>query len=84
LLASLRFVQPSTIHKAATSLMLMTSAFNSGQKRTPMAATGYEVDRDQVVKACFLQPKRIMEERIKEIAGCLPGKVRELWDEAEL
>jgi len=35
-----------------------------------MAATGYEVDRDQVVKAVFSATK-LSEERIKEMAACL-------------
>ena len=53
------------------------------QNESPMAATGYELDRDQVVKAIFSATKdELSEERIKEIAGCLPGKVRKLWDEA--
>ncbi len=53
------------------------------QNESPMAATGYDVDRDQVVKAIFSATKdELSEERIKEIAGCLPGKVRQLWDEA--
>ena len=53
------------------------------KNESPMAATGYEVDRDQVVKAIFSATKdELSEERIKEIAGCLPGKVRQLWDEA--
>lgn len=53
------------------------------KNESPMAATGYDVDRDQVVKAIFSATKdELSEERIKEIAGCLPGKVRQLWDEA--
>ena len=53
------------------------------KNESPMAATGYEVDRDQVVQAVFSATKEeLSEERIKEIAACLPGRVRELWDEA--
>ncbi len=53
------------------------------KNESPMAATGYDVDRDQVVKAVFSATKEeLSEERIKEIAQYLPGKVRELWDEA--
>ncbi len=48
-----------------------------------MAATGYDVDREQVVKAVFSATKdELSEERIKEIAGWLPGRVKELWEEA--
>lgn len=53
------------------------------KNESPMAATGYDLDRDQVVKAVFSATKEeLSEERIKEIAQYLPGKVRELWDEA--
>jgi uncharacterized protein (DUF2267 family) len=49
----------------------------------PMAATGYDLDRDQVVKSVFSATKEeLSEERIKEIANSLPGKVRELWEQA--
>jgi uncharacterized protein (DUF2267 family) len=49
-----------------------------------MAVTGYDVDREQVVKAVFAATKdELSEERIKEIAEWLPGRVRELWDEAK-
>jgi len=47
-----------------------------------MAATGFDVDRDQVVQAVFSATKELSEERIKEIADCLPGRVRDLWEEA--
>ncbi len=48
-----------------------------------MAVTGYDVDREQVVKAVFSATKdELSPERIEEIAGWLPGRVRELWDEA--
>jgi uncharacterized protein (DUF2267 family) len=53
------------------------------KNESPMAATGFDVDRDQVVQAVFSATKEeLSEERIKEIADCLPGKVRELWEEA--
>ena len=53
------------------------------KNESPMAATGYDLDRDQVVKAVFSATKEeLSEERIKEIAEYLPGKVRELWNEA--
>lgn len=53
------------------------------KNESPMAATGYDLDREQVVKAVFSATKdELSEERIKEIANSLPGRVRELWDEA--
>ena len=53
------------------------------KNESPMAATGYELDREEVVKAVFSATKEeLSEERIKEIADWLPGRVRELWDEA--
>lgn len=53
------------------------------KNESPMAATGYDLDRDQVVKAVFSATKEeLSEDRIQEIAGYLPGKVRQLWDEA--
>jgi uncharacterized protein (DUF2267 family) len=48
-----------------------------------MAATGYDVDREQVVKAVFSATKEeLSQERIQEVASWLPGKVRQLWEEA--
>ena len=48
-----------------------------------MAVTGYDVDREQVVKAVFSATKdELSEERIQEVANWLPGRVRELWEEA--
>ena len=53
------------------------------KNESPMAATGFDVDREQVVSAVFSATKEeLSEERIKEIAEWLPGRVRELWDEA--
>jgi uncharacterized protein (DUF2267 family) len=53
------------------------------KNESPMAATGFDLDRDQVVKAVFSATKdELSEERIKEIANYLPGKVRQLWEEA--
>ncbi|MFB2937506.1 DUF2267 domain-containing protein [Aerosakkonemataceae cyanobacterium BLCC-F154] len=41
------------------------------------------VDREQVVKAVFSATKdELSKERIDEIASWLPGKVRQLWEEA--
>ncbi|MGH1393411.1 MAG: DUF2267 domain-containing protein [Trichormus sp.] len=41
------------------------------------------VDREQVVKAVFAATKdELSSERIQEIASWLPGKVRQLWEEA--
>ncbi|MEC4818727.1 MAG: DUF2267 domain-containing protein [Scytonema sp. PMC 1069.18] len=41
------------------------------------------VDREQAVKAVFSATKdELSQERIQEIASWLPGRVRELWDEA--
>jgi uncharacterized protein (DUF2267 family) len=41
------------------------------------------VDREQAVKAVFSATKdELSPERIQEIASWLPGRVRELWDEA--
>lgn len=54
------------------------------KNESPMAVTGYDVDREQVVKAVFAATKdELSEERIQEIASWLPGRVRELWDEAK-
>lgn len=53
------------------------------KNESPMAATGYEVDREQVVKAVFSATKdELSEERIQELAQYLPGKVKQLWEEA--
>jgi uncharacterized protein (DUF2267 family) len=53
------------------------------KNESPMAVTGFDVDREQVVKAVFSATKdELSEERIKEIAEWLPGKVRQLWEEA--
>lgn len=53
------------------------------KNEAPLAATGYDLDRDQVVKAVFSATKEeLSEERIKEVANWLPGKVRQLWEEA--
>jgi len=53
------------------------------KNESPMAATGFDLDREQVVKAVFSATKEeLSEDRIKEIANYLPGKVRELWEEA--
>lgn len=42
-----------------------------------------ERDREQVVKAVFSATKdELSEERIQEVASWLPGKVRQLWEEA--
>jgi uncharacterized protein (DUF2267 family) len=41
------------------------------------------VEREQVVKAVFSATKdELSEERIQEIAGCLPDHIRELWEQA--
>ncbi|MBD2595356.1 DUF2267 domain-containing protein [Nostoc spongiaeforme FACHB-130] len=41
------------------------------------------VDREQVVKAVFSATKdELSQERIAEIASWLPGRVRQLWEEA--
>lgn len=41
------------------------------------------VERDQAVKAVFSATKEeLSEERIQEIASCLPDRVRELWEQA--
>jgi len=53
------------------------------KNESPMAATGFDLDREQVVKAVFSATKEeLSEERIKEISSWLPGRVRELWEEA--
>jgi uncharacterized protein (DUF2267 family) len=53
------------------------------KNESPMAATGFDLDREQVVKAVFSATKEeLSEDRIKEISSWLPGKVRELWEEA--
>jgi len=53
------------------------------KNESPMAATGYDIDREQVVTAVFSATKEeLSEERIQEIAQYLPGKVRQLWEEA--
>ncbi|OKH22884.1 DUF2267 domain-containing protein [Chroogloeocystis siderophila] len=53
------------------------------KNESPMAATGYDIDRERVVSAVFSATKdELSEERIKEIAQYLPGKVRQLWEEA--
>ncbi|PIG93280.1 DUF2267 domain-containing protein [Gloeocapsopsis sp. IPPAS B-1203] len=53
------------------------------KNESPMAATGYDIDRDQAVKAVFAATKEeLSEERSQEIAQYLPGKVRQLWEEA--
>lgn len=54
------------------------------KNESAMAATGYDLDREQVVKAVFAATKdELSEERIKEVASWLPGRVRELWEEAK-
>lgn len=41
------------------------------------------VEREQAVKAVFSATKdELSAERIQEIAGCLPDRVRELWEQA--
>jgi uncharacterized protein (DUF2267 family) len=41
------------------------------------------VDPETVVKAVFSATKdELSEERVKEIAGFLPDKIRQLWEEA--
>ncbi|HEY9670700.1 MAG TPA: DUF2267 domain-containing protein [Waterburya sp.] len=41
------------------------------------------VEREQAVKAVFEATKdELSAERIQEIAGCLPDRVRELWEQA--
>lgn len=53
------------------------------KNEAPMAVTGYDVDRETVVSAIFSATKEeLSPERIEEIASWLPGRVRELWDEA--
>ena len=53
------------------------------KNEAPMAVTGYDVDRETVVTAVFSATKEeLSPERIEEIASWLPGRVRELWDEA--
>ena len=48
-----------------------------------MAVTGYDLDREQVVKAVFSATKdELSEERVKEIANCLPPRVRQMWETA--
>lgn len=54
------------------------------KNESAMAVTGYDVDREQVVKAVFAATKdELSPERIEEVASWLPGRVRELWEEAE-
>ena len=53
------------------------------KNEAPMAVTGHDVDREQVVKAVFSATKdELSEERIQEIAECLPRRVKQLWQEA--
>lgn len=53
------------------------------KNEAPMARTGFDVDREEVVKAVFGATKdELSEERIKEVGSFLPGRVRELWEEA--
>ena len=53
------------------------------KNESPMAVTGFDLDREQVVQAIFSATKdELSEERIKEIADWLPGRVQELWNEA--
>lgn len=53
------------------------------KNESPMARTGFDLDREEVVKAVFSATKdELSQERIQEIANCLPGRVRELWDQA--
>ncbi|HCF26275.1 MAG TPA: DUF2267 domain-containing protein [Cyanobacteria bacterium UBA11049] len=53
------------------------------KNEAPMARTGFDVDREEVVKAVFSATKEeLSEERIQEIASWLPGRVKELWQEA--
>ncbi|HYX17919.1 MAG TPA: DUF2267 domain-containing protein [Nostoc sp.] len=41
------------------------------------------VDAEQAVKAVFSATKdQLSQERIQEIAGCLPDRIRELWEQA--
>jgi uncharacterized protein (DUF2267 family) len=48
-----------------------------------VAKTGFDLEREQVVKAVFSATKdKRSKERIQEVAQDLPGRVRELWDEA--
>ena len=53
------------------------------KNESPMAVTGFDLDREQVVQAIFSATKdELSEERIQEIATWLPGRVLELWNEA--
>lgn len=53
------------------------------KNESPMARTGFDLDREEVVKAVFSATKdELSQERIQEIASCLPGRVRELWEQA--
>lgn len=53
------------------------------KNEAPMAVTGHDLDREQVVTAVFSATKEeLSPERIQEIADCLPGRVRELWEQA--
>ncbi|MDV2993889.1 MAG: hypothetical protein N4J56_003543 [Chroococcidiopsis sp. SAG 2025] len=53
------------------------------KNEAPMAKTGFDLDREQVVSAVFSATKEeLSQERIQEIAQYLPGRVRELWDAA--
>lgn len=50
---------------------------------SPMAVTGHDLDREQVVKAVFSATKEeLSPERSQEISNYLPGRVKELWEEA--
>jgi uncharacterized protein (DUF2267 family) len=53
------------------------------KNESPMARTGFDLDREEVVTAVFSATKEeLSQERIQEIAECLPGRVRELWEAA--
>ena len=53
------------------------------KNESPMARTGFDLDREEVVQAVFSATKdELSQERIQEIANCLPGRVRELWEQA--
>jgi uncharacterized protein (DUF2267 family) len=49
----------------------------------PTAKTAFDLDTEQVVKAVFSATKdELSEERVKEIANCLPPRVRQMWETA--
>jgi uncharacterized protein (DUF2267 family) len=78
-----RFRPP--LHENAGILKIDSDRFLFRVKNeSGMARTGYDVDREKVVKAVFSATKQeLSEERIKEVGSWLPeGRVQQLWQEA--